>query len=420
MLIRLLCSALLLWPAFPLPAATLSLAPLSITQAQRLAVDRSRGLSAQDSAVAAARDMAVAAGQLPDPVLKLGVENLPVTGDDRFSLTRDFMTMRRVGLAQEYTRSAKRELRAERFERQADKMLAEKSATVASIQRETALAWLDRYYAEAVATLLAEQSREAALEVEAAQSAYRGGRGSQADVIAARSAQAMLDDRGSESVRRIQTAKTMLARWVGEAAAAPLAGKPAIDTVRVDAHSLDYQLAGHPEIAALAAQEKIAEAEAHLAEANKKADWSVELAYSQRGPAYSNMVSFGVSVPLQWDQKRRQDREVAAKLAQVDEARGQRDEALRMHVAEVRVMHEQWENGRERLARYQGELIPLAGERTQAALAAYRGGKASINEVLQARRGDIEVRIQALQIELDTARLWAQLNFLFPDGEDHK
>jgi hypothetical protein len=27
------------------------------------------------------------------------------------------------------------------------------------------------------------------------------------------------------------------------------------------------------------------------------------------------------------------------------------------------------------------------------------------------------VRMQALQLEMDTARLWAQLNFLFPDGD---
>jgi hypothetical protein len=33
------------------------------------------------------------------------------------------------------------------------------------------------------------------------------------------------------------------------------------------------------------------------------------------------MLFFGVSIPLQWDPKNRQDREVAAALAMVDEAR---------------------------------------------------------------------------------------------------
>jgi hypothetical protein len=34
--------------------------------------------------------------------------------------------------------------------------------------------------------------------------------------------------------------------------------------------------------------------------------------------------------------------------------------------------------------------------------------------VLAARRNEIDVRTQALQLEMDTARVWAQLNFLHP------
>src|SRR5213594_2741353 len=49
-------------------------------------------------AVAAAREMAVAAAQLPDPMLKFGIDNLPINGPDRFSVARDFMTMRRIGV----------------------------------------------------------------------------------------------------------------------------------------------------------------------------------------------------------------------------------------------------------------------------------------------------------------------------------
>jgi outer membrane protein TolC len=140
----------------------------------------------------------------------------------------------------------------------------------------------------------------------------------------------------------------------------------------------------------------------------------MEVAYSQRGPAYSNMVSVGVSLPLQWDQGNRQDREVASKLAMVEQARAERDDALRAHVAETRVMIEEWQNNRERLARFEREFLPLANERTGAVIAAYRGGKSSLSDVLAARRNEIDVRLQALQLEADAARLWAQINFLFP------
>jgi outer membrane protein TolC len=391
-------------------------APLTLGEAQRRAVERSRLLSAHDAAVAASREMAVAAGQLPDPALKLGIDNLPINGPDQFSLNRDFMTMRRIGVMQEFTRSEKRELRAKRFESEAEKTLSEKAAAVAAIQRDTALAWLDRYYAETTAAVIAEQAKEVKLEIVAAEGAYRGGRGNQADVFAAHSALVALEDRASELNRRIRNAKIGLARWVGDGADAPLAGKPAIESIRLDPGALEAQLAHHPQIAVFSKQEEIASTDVKLAQANKQSDWSVEAMYSQRGPSFSNMVSIGVSIPLQWDQSNRQDRELASKLAMAEQAKAQREEALRAHVGEVQAMVAEWENGRERLARYAREIIPLANERTHAALTAYSGGKANLTDLLLARRNEIDVRMQAVQLELETARLWAQLNFLFPDN----
>jgi outer membrane protein TolC len=403
-------------PAFSAMAA--DVAPLTLADAQQRAVERSRQLMARTSAIDAAREMAVAAGQLPDPVLKLGVDNLPVNGPDRYSLTRDFMTMRRVGVMQEITRADKRVLRSERYEREADKARAEKSLTLAAVQRDTALAWLDRYYAEAMAAVLAEQAAQAKLEIQGAEAAYRGGRGSQADVLAARGSLAMLQDRTSEMGRRVGNARLMLARWIGEDTAA-LGPAPALDAIRLEPHSLDRQLAHHPDIAVLDEEARIAETEARLAEAEKQADWSMEVAYSRRGDAYADMVSVGLSIPLQWDQGRRQDREVAAKLARAEQARAEREEMLRGHAVEVKSMVFDWQSGRERSARYQKEILPLAGQRVEATLAAYRGGKASLDDVLAARRGEIELRLQALQLELETARLWAQLNTLVPEGAEH-
>jgi len=98
-----------------------------------------------------------------------------------------------------------------------------------------------------------------------------------------------------------------------------------------------------------------------------------------------------------------------------EQARAEREEMERAHIAEIRAMVAEWRNGLERLRRYERELVPLARERTQATLAAYEGGKASSGELLMARRNQIDVRMQALQLEMETARLWAQLEFLIPD-----
>ena len=79
-------------------------------------------------------------------------------------------------------------------------------------------------------------------------------------------------------------------------------------------------------------------------------------------------------------------------------------------------MLQEWRSNRERLTRYDDALIPLAAERTRAALAAYRGSTALLTGVLDARRAEIDIRIEHLRLSLDTARLWAQLNYLVPAG----
>jgi outer membrane protein TolC len=402
------------------PSPALAASSLTLEAAQRLAIQQSRKLAAGDASIAASRAMALAAGQLPDPVLKVGIDNLPVSGPDRFSLSSDFMTMRRVGVMQELPGAAKRQLRAGRFERAADKAAAEKTLAAATIERDTALAWFELYFAGAMAQVVREQVGEAELELKAAEGGFKGGRGGLADVLAARGALAMLGDRASDAARRVQSGRIGLARWVGPVDQLQLAGLPDLEHVRIEAASIGSQLGHHPQIAVLEGEEGVARAEVKLAEANRHADWSVEVAFQQRGAAYSNMLSVGLSIPLQWDRANRQDRELAARLAQADAARAERDDALRAHVAETKAMLGDWHNGRERLARYRGELIGLASERTAATLAAYRGGKSSLPEVLAARRGEIDVRLQAIQLDADTAKLWVQLNFMAAASQPNK
>jgi outer membrane protein TolC len=105
---------------------------------------------------------------------------------------------------------------------------------------------------------------------------------------------------------------------------------------------------------------------------------------------------------------------VSAKLAAVGQAQALREEALRQHVAETRAMLDEWRINQGRIARYEREIVPLASARSEAALAAYRGGKSGINEVLAARRLELDARFQALQIEAENARAWAQLAYFLP------
>jgi outer membrane protein TolC len=329
-------------------------------------------------------------------------------------VTRDFMTMRSVGWMRELTRHDKLDARAARFEREAEGAEAGRALALARLQRATAIAWFDRHYQERMHAELVSQRDEAALQVDAADLAYRNGSGPQSDVFAARLTVAQIEDRIAATARDIEIAQTQLARWVGDAASRPLAEPPRTDALAPHVVDLEAQLTHHPELAVLLKQEQIAAAEADIARADKRPDWSVELMYSQRGSDFSDMVSVNVSRPLQWRQRNRQDRELTAKLSLATQLRAEREEETRMHLADAQALLQEWQGNRARLERYESTLIPLAAARTLAATTAYRSGTATLSAALDSRLGEIATRIDRLTLEMQTAQLWAQLAYLIP------
>ena len=386
--------------------------PLTLAEAQRLATLRSKQLEASELGVSASKDLAITAAERPDPIGKIGLENLPVNGPERFSVQDDFMTMRSVGIMQEITRPSKLRARTAESEKAVQLAEAKKAQTLVEVRRDSAIAWLDRYYAEATQRTVLQQLETARLEVEGAEAAYRGGRGIAADVLAARETAAEFEDLAADASRAVSTSKIALARWVGDDADRGIAGAPPIDTIPLHKHTLDAQLAEHPEILALERREELARAGAEVARSDRRPDWSVEFMYGVRGTGYSNMVTLELTVPLQIRRANRQDPKLAAKLAEASQAKAEREDMLREHAADIAATIDAWESARERRDRYRASIIPLAADRTLAARAAYRGGKMTLNDLLLADRAELDARLKALQLEAMAARLWAQLAFL--------
>ena len=394
---------------FSLAATAAAGQGLTLAEAQDIAAQRSRQVAAQAAAASAAREMAVAAGQRPDPVLRLGIANLPVEGPDRWRFSREPMTMRSIGLMQEFTRADKLAARSRRFEQEAIGAEAEQELARRTVRRDAALAWIDLHYQTRAQALVQRQRAEAQLQEEAALAALRAARGSPAEAVAAKQAVAQLDDRAAQAEREMETARIALMRWVGEAASRPLAAAPDASRVPPTA-SLEARIGAHPQLRALAQQEAAAQAEAAAADAARRPDWTVELMYAQRASTFGDMVSVNLSVPLQVDRGRRQDRELAARRAEVERRSAEREETLRATVGEARMLAASLQNTHERIRRYDATLLPLAGDRVQAALAAYRGG-GTLALVLEARRTELDTRMEKLQLEREAARMAAQLEF---------
>jgi outer membrane protein TolC len=390
--------------------------PLSLEKALHLAEHHSQALLAQDASAQASRELAIEAAQLPDPELQLSIDNVPANGSMAYSLTEDFMTMRIICLYQTFTGKDKRRARANVFEQEVGKAQIAKALTLVELRQKTAAAWFDAYYLQQMLALLRRQKEEATLQVKAAEAAYRGGKGPQSDIFLARTAVAEIQDRMHQTQARFDNAITTLARWVGETDNLRLVSAPDISQTKLDTQHLAHEISEHPDIAVMMAEEVVAKAKAKAARQEKQADWTWSLRYSERGSDFSDMISLGVSIPLQWNQENRQDRVVAAKLAKAEQIRAEREEMTRQHLAETERWLTSWQSNLLRLADYEKALVPLASQRTEAALAEYRGGVGELVAVLDARKMEIATRIEQLRIEMETAALWAALEYLtLPD-----
>lgn len=388
--------------------------PVSVHDAVSAATARALSPAAAAAAADAARERAIAAAQRPDPVLRLSLDNLPVDGADRFSTTRDFMTMRSIGVMQTFTRADKRSARAGRFEREAEVAQAERLTRLATVQREAAAAWFQRRAAEQRQGVLETLRDETQRQIDAAQAALRSARATPADVLAARESLARLDQLLTEARSEVANTRRSLARWTGDEPDRPLAAPPALAAHAVGMHEVAERLDQQPELQRLSASAAEADAAAAVARAEREPDWSAELMFSQRGSRYSNMVSIGVSLPLPWDRPQRQDRELAARLAQAEALRAEREELARERRLETESWVEAWRAGLAQLALIDRERTPLAAQRIDAALAAFRGGQAPLSAVLEARRAALALQMERIELELQTARLWARLAFLIP------
>jgi outer membrane protein TolC len=328
------------------------------------------------------------------------------------------MTMRRVGVMQDFVRAEKREAREAKASAQASREAAMLDVQRADLHRDVATAWFEKYYADRACLLLGALEGEARLQASTTQAELSAGKAGAADALAARILIVALADRRADSDRKSLRAAAMLARWVGSDASQSTGAAPDIYTLPHHLIATESDLSSHPHIAMYRPIEAAAEADLKLAAAATKPDWSLELSYAQRGAAYSNMVSLMVRMDLPLFASQRQDPVTLSKARQLEQVRAEADDALLKHSSEVRVAAADWQAAKARVERHRNEIIPLVEERARLARAAYEGGKADLPSVLDARRGVIEARLAALDAEGELARAWAQLAYLIPDRRE--
>lgn len=406
MIVRLIVLAPLL---AAIPGAALS-EPMTFDAALLRAAREAPSLKAAAVGVDAMNSDAVAAGRLPDPTLSVGVDNFPVSGPPAFSFNGDSMTMARVGLEQAFPNPAKR--RAQRTRAQADVGVAEAGLALETqnIRLETALAWVDIYYAK---RRLAQLQRldESLEDLQATVSArLASGSARPSAALEPDQLRAAVNDRRSELAADVAKAQARLARFTGDPQADVFGDPPMLD---IDRNLLAAGMSSLPSLRALDAGIDLADAETELARADKRPGWRVNTSYGRRDPAYGDMVSVGISIDLPLFAKRRQDPRIAARASEAERARLLRAAGERQVIAALdgdladHAMHHR------RLMNARDTLVPLAKRRAELDMASYAAGKLDLGSALLSTLALAEAEVDALAREADVARDAIRINFTY-------
>lgn len=402
-----------------LPVVASPAPPLTLARVQQLAVENQPLLNALQAQVRAGRESAVADAQLPDPRLKIGMQNVPT---DTFALNQEPMTQTMVAIEQMIPGGDKRALRQRRTQAEADQAAAELAAQHRSVRRDAAVAFVNLLGARQQLGMIKALQNEAARQVEAARIGNIAGKAAQSEVLAMRQMLTLARDRESELAMQAEQARADLVRWIGAAAEGePADSQPdALSASPPSLTELQQAIDAHPSHAAAAGSLAIAAADLALAREATRPDKSIEIGYGRRASRYGDMVSIQFAMDLPLFPKARQDRGIAASLAKLERADALQQAHLRRLRAEVAARYAEWQFSRERLVRIDRELLPDAQARVNAALASYRSGHGELAGVLDARRAEIEVRLTRIKLATQTARARLQLAYFEDLGEFHE
>jgi outer membrane protein TolC len=375
--------------------------PLTLADALNRARTSAPNVAAKALQVEAARAAAIPAGALPDPKASVGVTDFPISGPLAGRPDRDNFSMLSVGFSQDVPNRAKRRARVQDAQAAIGAAEAGEAVEVRATEVAAGQAWVALYYAERKLAALDALGAELAQEKATAPARLVSGGARPATALEPQQMLATLADRREALRAEVLKARANLERWIGEdPAVEPSGGPPELD---IDPVALRAGVDDLPALKAASAKVRQAEAGAAEARADKQSDWGYQVQYDHRDPQFGDYVSGRLNVTLPIFAKTRQDPLIASRLAGVNAALAEQEAVRRELLAGLNddlaehIMHHA------QLARARDVLIPLAKQRVDLETASYRGGSASLTDVLTARRDEVEAELTALDREAETA-----------------
>ena len=370
-----------------------------------------------ESEAAAARVQS--AGALPDPVLRIELQDITRDNTESPSLLPSQVGSTKYTVLQTLPLWGKRELRSDIARAEIDQAKSRRLSLSSELSSRIKTDFAQHYQTYR-ATLLTREMLQLLRDLErVVQTRYANGLAPQQDVIKAQLEQTALRAELITLDTEQHHARTRINSLLNRSATAELAEPRALRPVPRDAELdseklLDRAQRTNPALLAQAAQITVAESTQQLIKKNRYPDLTLGISPIQRSnriASWDFMVEF--NIPLQQSTRRSQETEASAmfaaatvrKQAIASQVRGELDQALTG-----------LEGARAQEDLLKHSLIPQAELTFQSALAGYQTGKVDFATLLEAQRQIRQARISQLKAQMEQQTRLADVERIV--GED--
>lgn len=363
--------------------------------------------------VQARREAAEAADELPDPRVRAGIINLPVTGPAAFDPYGQLPTQIAIGVEQEIPNIARRRARYGIAGSEIRLAEARLGMTERTIVAEAGTAWVSLYYAQQRLELARLAFADLSGLVPVANSAVASGSARPAESLAIRRELLGIDDAITAIEAERETAQARLSRYIAADEPAASGTPPPAD---VDTEGLRFQLETNPELLVAEARRRRAAAGIELARAEKRPDFGISVTYGRRNPDFGDAVSVMGSVTLPIFTDRRQNPRIAAAEAEAAAALAERDDRLRAVTAQFEADLAAWRSAMSQWERARDELLPLARDRADLETTSFAAGRADLVDVIAARSALVLLELEILEREQRAIEAAAMLRLTYGEN----
>jgi len=385
---------------------------LSFYQALHIALRSAPEITGRQATITAAEQAAIPAGALPDPKLSLGINNMPVEGENKFSTSADFMTMRQLGVMQEFPNAAKRRARVNAAQSTVALAQTQLQLEERSLLNTVASNWITLRGIQQQLLLLEALDRENTLLAASHNALHTAKTSMVMSTLVPEEEAIFLTERRDELERQATRAQSQLSRWLGDTAKQPLTGTTPNWQFHLD--QLHAQLNNNPELSLYDSMTQKMDAEVAEARAGKRPDWAVEVMYGDRGYPAEDMVSLKLTVDLPVFSRSRQTPRITSKLAQREQLESERDAKTRALHAELDADYADFTQLTRARDRQRDTLIPLAEKKVTLIQTAWQGGQAmALSDVIHARQERIEAQLKMIALQAAVDQTAAQLYFRY-------